>query len=46
MGTLFESSMIEESEPIHVDNKLPFLLLGCRVVDGYGTMLVTRVVGM
>ncbi|KAI5072252.1 hypothetical protein GOP47_0012358 [Adiantum capillus-veneris] len=40
---LNESSMTGESEPVHVDSKMPFLLSGCKVADGYGTMLVTGV---
>ncbi|MCO5568855.1 hypothetical protein L7F22_022556 [Adiantum nelumboides] len=40
---LDESSMTGESEPVHVNRKMPFLLSGCKVADGYGTMLVTAV---
>ncbi|KAH7430908.1 hypothetical protein KP509_08G020300 [Ceratopteris richardii] len=38
-----ESSMTGESEQVHVDQKRPFLLSGCKVEDGFGTMLVTGV---
>ncbi|XP_024533916.1 calcium-transporting ATPase 8, plasma membrane-type [Selaginella moellendorffii] len=38
-----ESSMTGESEPVHVDGKSPFLHSGCKVVDGYGSMLITGV---
>ncbi|BBN05447.1 P-type Ca2+ transporter type 2C [Marchantia polymorpha subsp. ruderalis] len=41
--TIDESSMTGESLPVHKDSKHPFLLSGCKVVDGYGTMLVTAV---
>ncbi|MCO5600499.1 hypothetical protein L7F22_054612 [Adiantum nelumboides] len=40
---LDKSSMTGESEPIHVDNKLPFLVSGCKVANGYNIMLVTGV---
>ncbi|MQL78795.1 hypothetical protein Taro_011216, partial [Colocasia esculenta] len=38
-----ESSMTGESKIIHKDQKTPFLMSGCKVADGYGTMLVTAV---
>ncbi|CAI9099300.1 OLC1v1036095C1 [Oldenlandia corymbosa var. corymbosa] len=38
-----ESSMTGESKIIHKDSKDPFLMSGCKVADGYGTMLVTSV---
>ncbi|CAA6671131.1 unnamed protein product [Spirodela intermedia] len=38
-----ESSMTGESKIVHKDQKAPFLLSGCKVGDGYGTMLVTAV---
>ncbi|XP_028084438.1 calcium-transporting ATPase 9, plasma membrane-type-like isoform X1 [Camellia sinensis] len=38
-----ESSMTGESKIIHKDQKAPFLLSGCKVADGAGTMLVTGV---
>lgn len=38
-----ESSMTGESEQVHVDETKPYLLSGCKVDDGYGTMLVTGV---
>ncbi|XP_039154923.1 calcium-transporting ATPase 10, plasma membrane-type-like [Eucalyptus grandis] len=38
-----ESSMTGESKIVHKDEKDPFLISGCKVVDGYGTMLVTSV---
>lgn len=41
--TIDESSMTGESHPIHKDHKNPFLLSGCKVADGYGTMMVTGV---
>nr|XP_043619549.1 calcium-transporting ATPase 8, plasma membrane-type-like [Erigeron canadensis]XP_043619550.1 calcium-transporting ATPase 8, plasma membrane-type-like [Erigeron canadensis] len=38
-----ESSMTGESKIVHKDHKSPFLMSGCKVADGYGTMLVTSV---
>ncbi|KAK9099789.1 hypothetical protein Scep_023219 [Stephania cephalantha] len=38
-----ESSMTGESKIVHKDRKNPFLMSGCKVADGYGTMLVTSV---
>ncbi|KAG0463170.1 hypothetical protein HPP92_021646 [Vanilla planifolia] len=38
-----ESSMTGESKIVHKDQKTPFLMSGCKVADGYGTMLVTAV---
>ncbi|GKE03303.1 calcium-transporting ATPase 10, plasma membrane-type-like protein isoform X1, partial [Tanacetum coccineum] len=38
-----ESSMTGESKIVHKDQKSPFLMSGCKVADGYGTMLVTSV---
>ncbi|KAK9097470.1 hypothetical protein Sjap_022967 [Stephania japonica] len=38
-----ESSMTGESKIVHKDRKNPFLMSGCKVADGYGTMLVTGV---
>lgn len=40
---LDESSMTGESHPVHVNHKMPFLLSGCKVSDGFGKMLVTGV---
>ncbi|XP_020683408.1 calcium-transporting ATPase 5, plasma membrane-type [Dendrobium catenatum] len=38
-----ESSLTGESKIVHKDLKIPFLMSGCKVADGYGTMLVTAV---
>ncbi|KAL0012761.1 hypothetical protein SO802_007869 [Lithocarpus litseifolius] len=38
-----ESSMTGESKIVHKDHKAPFLMAGCKVADGFGTMLVTGV---
>ncbi|KAI3455723.1 hypothetical protein Pfo_012386 [Paulownia fortunei] len=38
-----ESSMTGESKIVHKDHKAPFLMSGCKVADGAGTMLVTGV---
>ncbi|URD91695.1 calcium-transporting ATPase 9, plasma membrane-type-like, partial [Musa troglodytarum] len=38
-----ESSMTGESKIVHKDKKDPFFMSGCKVADGYGTMLVTAV---
>ncbi|KAF3452697.1 hypothetical protein FNV43_RR03130 [Rhamnella rubrinervis] len=38
-----ESSMTGESKIVHKDSKEPFLMSGCKVADGRGTMLVTSV---
>ncbi|CAO2201012.1 unnamed protein product [Urochloa humidicola] len=38
-----ESRMAGEIKIVHKDQKSPFLLSGCKVADGYGTMLVTAV---
>ncbi|KAG8376409.1 hypothetical protein BUALT_Bualt09G0060500 [Buddleja alternifolia] len=39
-----ESSMTGESKIVHKDStKSPFLMSGCKVADGYGSMLVTSV---
>ncbi|PHU11437.1 Calcium-transporting ATPase 8, plasma membrane-type [Capsicum chinense] len=40
---LDESSMTGESKIVHKDSKSPFLMSGCKVADGYGTMLVVGV---
>ncbi|KAK9281132.1 hypothetical protein L1049_004025 [Liquidambar formosana] len=38
-----ESSMTGESKIVHKDQRAPFLMSGCKVADGVGTMLVTGV---
>ncbi|KAL3825024.1 hypothetical protein ACJIZ3_021053 [Penstemon smallii] len=38
-----ESSMTGESKIVHKDQKSPFLMSGCKVADGAGSMLVTGV---
>ncbi|XP_008223854.1 PREDICTED: calcium-transporting ATPase 10, plasma membrane-type [Prunus mume] len=38
-----ESSMTGESKIVRKDSKEPFLMSGCKVADGNGTMLVTSV---
>ncbi|OVA09885.1 Cation-transporting P-type ATPase [Macleaya cordata] len=39
-----ESSMTGETEPVEIDSRRnPFLLSGCKVVDGFGSMIVTSV---
>ncbi|KAL3743975.1 hypothetical protein ACJRO7_013258 [Eucalyptus globulus] len=38
-----ESSMTGESKIVHKDANDPFLMSGCKVADGHGTMLVTSV---
>ncbi|XP_030953227.1 calcium-transporting ATPase 10, plasma membrane-type-like isoform X2 [Quercus lobata] len=38
-----ESSMTGESKIVHKDSRDPFLMSGCKVADGSGTMLVTSV---
>ncbi|KAL6985011.1 Calcium-transporting ATPase 10, plasma membrane-type, variant 2 [Sarracenia purpurea var. burkii] len=38
-----ESSMTGESKIVQKGPKAPFLMSGCKVADGYGTMLVTSV---
>ncbi|KAJ6808296.1 calcium-transporting ATPase 8, plasma membrane-type-like [Iris pallida] len=38
-----ESSMTGESKIVQKDQKAPFFMSGCKVADGYGTMLVTAV---
>ncbi|KAI7747088.1 hypothetical protein M8C21_002524, partial [Ambrosia artemisiifolia] len=38
-----ESSMTGESKLVTKDHKSPFLMSGCKVADGYGTMLATSV---
>ncbi|KAG2699526.1 hypothetical protein I3760_07G195700 [Carya illinoinensis] len=38
-----ESSMTGESKIVHKDSRKPFLMSGCKIVDGSGTMLVTSV---
>lgn len=38
-----ESSMTGESKIVHKDQKAPFLMSGCKIADGVGTMLVTSV---
>ncbi|RZC48947.1 hypothetical protein C5167_017373 [Papaver somniferum] len=39
-----ESSMTGETEPLEINvSRNPFLLLGCKVVDGYGYMIATSV---
>jgi Ca2+-transporting ATPase len=40
---LDESSMTGESKIVRKDLKSPFLMSGCKIADGYGTMLVTGV---
>ncbi|XP_073158558.1 calcium-transporting ATPase 10, plasma membrane-type-like [Henckelia pumila] len=41
---LDESSMTGESKIVHKDStREPYLMSGCKVADGYGTMLVTSV---
>ncbi|KAF6156634.1 hypothetical protein GIB67_017770, partial [Kingdonia uniflora] len=40
---LDESSMTGEAKICQKDRKDPFLMSGCKVADGYGTMLVTGV---
>lgn len=40
---LDESSITGESEPVHVNSRMPFLLSGCKVNDGFGKMIVTGV---
>eukprot|EP00850_Spirogloea_muscicola_P001670 SM000006S19435 [mRNA] locus=s6:775314:785100:+ [translate_table: standard] len=41
--TIDESSMTGESDHKHKDHNKPFLRSGCKVVDGYGSMLITGV---
>ncbi|MCO5550660.1 hypothetical protein L7F22_004149 [Adiantum nelumboides] len=41
--SLDESAMTGESKPVHVNHKMPFLVSGCKVSEGYGKMLVTGV---
>ncbi|XP_011623884.1 calcium-transporting ATPase 10, plasma membrane-type [Amborella trichopoda] len=38
-----ESSMTGESKTVHKDQRDPFMMSGCKVVDGYGSILVTAV---
>nr|XP_048333648.1 calcium-transporting ATPase 9, plasma membrane-type isoform X1 [Ziziphus jujuba var. spinosa] len=38
-----ESSMTGESKIVHKDSREPFLMSGCKVADGRGTMLATSV---
>lgn len=38
-----ESSMTGESKIVNKDQRAPFLMSGCKVADGYGSMLVTGV---
>eukprot|EP00258_Populus_trichocarpa_P030536 XP_024446555.1 calcium-transporting ATPase 10, plasma membrane-type isoform X2 [Populus trichocarpa] len=38
-----ESSMTGESKIVHKNSREPFLMSGCKVVDGSGTMLVSSV---
>ncbi|OVA11918.1 Cation-transporting P-type ATPase [Macleaya cordata] len=39
-----ESSMTGETDPVEIDgSKNPFLLSGCKVVDGFASMIVTSV---
>ncbi|MED6225179.1 Calcium-transporting ATPase 9, plasma membrane-type, partial [Stylosanthes scabra] len=38
-----ESSMTGESKIVQKDHKAPFLMSGCKVADGVGTMLITGV---
>ncbi|KAF5456411.1 hypothetical protein F2P56_025900 [Juglans regia] len=38
-----ESSMTGESKIVHKDSRNPFLMSGCKIADGSGTMLVTSV---
>ncbi|KAG6425756.1 hypothetical protein SASPL_109960 [Salvia splendens] len=37
-----ESSMTGESKIVHKDQKTPFLMSGCKVVDGAGTILMPK----
>eukprot|EP00250_Pteridium_aquilinum_P029824 c40185_g1_i1 orf=407-3571(+) len=41
--SLDESAMTGESLPVHVNRRMPFLLSGSKVSDGFGKMLVTGV---
>ncbi|KAM0892047.1 hypothetical protein ACQ4PT_026020 [Festuca glaucescens] len=36
-----ESSMTGESKTVHKDQKAPMLMSGCKVADGYGSLLVS-----
>jgi Ca2+-transporting ATPase len=36
-----ESAMTGESDPVMKDRKTPFLLSGCKVQDGQGSLLVS-----
>ncbi|KAK6915161.1 Cation-transporting P-type ATPase, C-terminal [Dillenia turbinata] len=38
-----ESSMTGESKTVQKDQTVPFLMSGCKVADGFGTMVVTGV---
>ncbi|KAI3900110.1 hypothetical protein MKW98_001010 [Papaver atlanticum] len=38
-----ESSMTGENKIVQKDRKHPFMMSGCKIADGYGTMLVTGV---
>jgi magnesium-transporting ATPase (P-type) len=40
--TIDESSMTGESDPVHISEKHPFLISGCKVMDGFGSFLVRR----
>lgn len=40
--TIDESSMTGESDPVHISEKHPFLISGCKVMDGFGSFLVSR----
>ncbi|KAL5974112.1 Calcium-transporting ATPase 5, plasma membrane-type [Asimina triloba] len=41
-----ESSMTGESGLVRKDQRAPFLMSGCKVADGYGTMLHITVTGI
>ncbi|RVW31869.1 Calcium-transporting ATPase 8, plasma membrane-type [Vitis vinifera] len=41
-----ESSMTGESKIVHKDHKAPFLMSGCKVADGVGTMLVKYTISL
>ncbi|CAI9298093.1 unnamed protein product [Lactuca saligna] len=41
--SIYESSMTGESKIVNKDHESPFLMAGCKVADGWGTMMVTSV---